>query len=226
MRIKNREVVALKKKLKKNKIKGLALDVDDTLSLTFDHLAGELSKRVASPEALPTEKLFLKYRSTWNVPVWCNDEAEDIVHEIINSDELQKDLPLIENANNLVLKVNEVVPIVAYITARPNKIRNGTEFWLKRHNFVKASLIMKDKNRRRGRHNKWKAKVLKYLYPEVQGIVDDSVGLVKALGKGYKGKVFLYRGLNCTRDYDYVVLCKDWDDVLGKVEREFSDGND
>jgi hypothetical protein len=225
MRIKNKEVIALKKKLKKNKIKGLAVDVDDTLSLTFECLVDELSKKMGNSENLPKEEMFLKYRSTWNVPDWRNEKAEEIVHKIITSDELQKDLPLIENANNLVLKVNKVIPVVAYITARPNKIRNGTEFWLKKYGFVKACLIMKFKNKKRGMSNRWKAGVLKYLYPEVQGIVDDNLGLINALGKGYKGRVFLYKGSDCKRKYNYVVLCKDWDDVLDKVKKEFNDGN-
>jgi len=226
MRIKNREIIALKKKLKKSKVKGLAVDVDDTLSLTFECLVDELSKKIGKPENLPKEEMFLKYRSTWNVPSWRNEEAEDIVHKIINSDELQKDLPLIENANRLVSKVDKIIPIVAYITARPNKIRNGTEFWLKKHGFVKACLIMKFKNKKRGMHNEWKAKVLKYLYPEVQGIVDDNLGLINALGRGYKGKVFLYKGESCKKKYNYVVLCKDWDDVLEKVKQEFSGESD
>ncbi len=226
MRVKNREVIALKKKLKKSKIKGLALDVDDTLSLTFEHLVDELSKKIKNPEKLTKKELFLKYRSTWNVPVWRNDEAEEIVRKIITSDELQRDLPLIENSNKLVAKIDKIIPIVAYITARPNKIRNGTEYWFKKHDFIKASLIMRFRNKRKGRSNRWKARVLKYLYPEVQGIVDDNVGLVRALGGRYKGKVFIYNGANCNKNYNYVTLCKDWDDVLEKVKKEFNGDRD
>ncbi len=36
----------------------------------------------------------------------------------------------------------------------------------------------------------WKAKALDYLFPEVQGIVDDSKNLISALPKNYPGTIF------------------------------------
>ncbi len=46
MRIKNREIIALKKRLKREKIRGLALDMDETLSFTIGYMVGELMKRL------------------------------------------------------------------------------------------------------------------------------------------------------------------------------------
>lgn len=222
MRIKSREVVALKKRLIKNKVRGLALDIDETLSFTIGYMVDELSKKIGNPENLTGREVFLKYRLTQNVPYWQNKESEKVVHEIINSNELQKDLPLIENSNEVVAKVDKIIPIVAYITARPGSIRDGTGFWLKKHDFVKALIVMKFQNKRKMVSNKWKARVLEYLYPEVQGIVDDNVGLIKCLSKKYKGKIFLYDSTYCEINDKRLILCKDWNDVLKKVKKNFT----
>jgi len=218
MRIKTKEIVALKKRLKKNKIQGLALDIDETLSFTIGKMVDSLSEKIGNPEKLTAREVFLKYRLTQNVPYWQNDESEKIVNEIINSNELQKDLPLIENSNSVVKKIDKIIPIVAYVTARPSSIRNGTEFWLKKHNFVKALIILRPKNIDKKKGNKWKTKVLEYLYPEVQGIVDDNSGLPKKIGKKYKGKIFLYEHATCEKTKMNVIPCKDWDDVLRQVK--------
>jgi hypothetical protein len=226
MRIKSQEIIALKKKLKKNRIKGLALDVDETLSFTIGYMVDELTRKIGNPENLTAREIFLKYRVTQNVPCWQNDKSEKIVDEIINSDNLQKDLPLIENANQVVSEVNKIVPIVAYITARPSCIRNGTEFWLKKHGFVKAAIILRPKSIDKRKGNIWKTKVLKYLYPEVQGIVDDNPNLVRRFRHKYKGKVFLYEHLDFEETKVNVIPCKNWPEVLEKVKNKFNDDRD
>ncbi len=221
MRIKTKEIVALKRKLKKNKIQGLVLDIDETLSFTIGCLVERLSKDIGNPENLTAREVFLKYRVTQNAPCWQNKEAEKIVDEIINSDKLQRDLPLIENANDLVAKINKIIPIVAYITARPSLIRNGTEFWLKKHGFVKAPVILRPKGINKREGTKWKSKVLQYLYPEVSAIVDDNPSLVRWLVKSkiYKGKVFLYENLEFKSDNQNIIPCKDWNNVLKQIKK-------
>jgi len=225
MRIKNKEVVALKKRLKLAGIKGLALDIDETLSFTIGFLVENLSKKIGNPEKLTAKEVFLKYRHTINVPYWQNGEAEKIVDEIINSNEKQKELPLIENSSDVVAQINKIIPIVAYITNRPSLIREGTNYWLRKNGFVKAKVIMRPKNVNKKLGNKWKAGVLRYLYPQVVGIVDDSVGMLEYLNK-YKGRIFLYD----LSDFEIkqkikVIPCRDWNNVLENVKNEFSGGN-
>jgi hypothetical protein len=74
-------------------------------------------------------------------------------------------------------KVTKIVPVLAYITARPRTILNGTMVWLKKYNFPKATIITRVRKVSREDPNKWKARVLEFLYPEIQGIVDDNPDL-------------------------------------------------
>lgn len=218
MRIKSKEIISLNKRLKLAGVKGLALDIDETLSFTIGFMIEEFIKKLGNPENLTAEEIAKKYRHTNNIPYWQDDEAKKILEKIINSNETQKDLPLIENSNLLVQEINKIIPIVAYITVRPTSIIGGTKFWLKKHGFPEAQIIAKPKNIERKMGNKWKAKVLEYLYPQVVGIVDDNPGLTKFFGKKYKGVIYLYDQMEAERKDINVIPCENWEMVAKKVK--------
>lgn len=218
MRIKNKEIVDLKRKLKLTGIKGLALDIDETLAFTIGFMIEEFIKKLGNPENLTAREIVKKYKHTNNIPYWQDDEAKKMLENVINSNEIQKDLPLIENSNKIVQEINKIIPIIAYITVRPKVIIHGTKFWLKKHGFPEAPVITKPRNVHRSRGNKWKAKVLEYLYPQVVGIVDDNPGLTKFLGKKYKGVVYLYENVEAERKDINVIPCENWETVAKKVK--------
>jgi hypothetical protein len=226
MRVKNREIVTLKKRLKENNICGLALDVDETLSFTIGYMVTELMKKFGNPENLTAEEIARKYKHTKRIPYWQGEECKKLIREIIKNNELQKAMPLIENSNLLANKLIKIIPILAYITARPRTILNGTIVWLRKHNFPKATIITRVGKVNKENPNKWKARVLEFLYPEIQGIVDDSPELVEHLSKRYKGTVFLYDNTETKRNDIKVIPCKKWKDVLVAVKKEFNGDRD
>lgn len=217
MRINKKEVLCLKRKLKSEGIKGLALDIDDTLSLSIDNLVNEFFQKLGNPENLTAETLIKKYGHTNNVPYWQNEKDIRIIKEINNSIGFHKKLPLIKNANKIVQEINKTVPIVAYITARPVSIAQATTYWLKKHNFPYAPVISRPKNVKNEDGGKWKAKVLRCLYPEILGIVDDNCKLPFYLGEKYKGTVYLYGGLRVKEKNINITHCKNWIEVADKV---------
>ena len=85
MRIKNKEIISLKRKLKLAGIKGLALDIDETLSFTIGFLIEKLVEKVGNPENLTVKEIARKYRHTDNVPYWQNNEAKKVVDEFNKS---------------------------------------------------------------------------------------------------------------------------------------------
>lgn len=218
MRIKNKEIISLKRKLKLAGVKGLALDIDETLSFTIGFLIEKLIEKVGNPENLTVKEIARKYRHTDNIPYWQNNEAKKVVDEFNKSADSFRDLPLIENSNKTIQEINKIIPIVAYITVRPKSIISGTRFWLEKHGFPKAPIIAKPKSIDRKIGNKWKAKVLEYLYPQVVGIVDDNPGLTKYFGKKYKGVVYLYESVETERKDINVVPCENWEMVAKKVK--------
>jgi hypothetical protein len=226
MRIKNRELIALKRKLRENKIQGLALDIDETLSFTIGGLVDGLAKQFGNPENLTVEEMVKKYKHTDKIPYWQSKECDLLIDKILTDEKIQKDLPLIKNADSLANKVNKIIPIVSYITIRPRIIFEATKHWLRKNNFPKAPVILKPRNIDRKIGTKWKAKVLEYLYPEVLGIVDDNPSLVKNLSKSYKGTIFLYDHTETDRKDIKVIPCNDWDQVLVEVKKRFNDDRD
>jgi len=197
---------------------GLAVDIDETLSWTVGHWVKQMQDKFGNPENLTVKEMVEKYRYTQNVPYWQSAEALEWVAKNIHSNQTQEDLPLIEDANSYLNKINKVIPIVAYITVRPEKVLNGTKNWLEKHNFPSAPIVCKPNQITKSDGNKWKAKILEKLHPNVLGVIDDNAELLKFLSKDYKGKVFLYDHSH-NLDIPCSIACKDWKEVYNEVKK-------
>ena len=213
------KLVKIKKSLKRKGERGLALDIDGTLSCTTRCWFEQLQIKFGSPEGFSIEEIVTKYTYAENVPFWQTKEAFVWMEESRNSDKLQETLPLIENSNFIVQKINKIIPIVAYITTRPQLVIQGTKKWLKKHNFPQKEIIAKPVKISHREGNKWKAKVLEMLYPQIVGIIDDNLGLVESLSSKYKGTIYLYNNPYCERQDINVIPCKTWNDVLSQIEK-------
>lgn len=212
----------IKQSLKKRGIKGIALDVDETLSFTAEYWVSELSRKFGNPEGLSPREVFQKYRLIQNYPHWQTKEVYDWMEEARTSNELQKVLPLIENSNHFVNKINEIVPITCYITARPYSVLEGTSYWLEKHGFPKADILIRPENMSYEEGTSvWKAKMLAELYPQVLGIVDDNPSIIDHVPKNYKGYVFLYDFPEYISTSKNIFICPTWEDVLTKVKELF-----
>ncbi len=216
------QIQKLKDKLKEGGIKGLALDIDDTLSETNAHWYDHMFK-FRDPNGLTKEELLRSHRWIEDVPEWSTAEARAHMKETLHSNDFNEAIPLIEGADEAVRAIEKIVPILAYITARPSAVIEGTLRWFRKHNFPEAELItrpddisLEDFNVNK---NKWKAKVLKQLHPEIIGIVDDNIGLIKELeAVGYEGNMYLYgKETEEFRDHKHVVVCHRWSDVLDAI---------
>lgn len=216
------KVAKLKDDLKTRGLKGLALDIDETLSDTNTHWFEHMFQ-FHVPENMTKEDVIGKYKFVESVPDWQTDEAYKFMQEMLFSNDFNESIPLIHDADRAVREINKLIPVVAYITARPETVAGGTQKWLKKHGFPKAELItrtgdisMDSFNKKR---NEWKAGVLKTLYPEVVGIVDDNSVLAQELENvGYEGTLFLYgeanRGFAAKKN---IVICPSWQDILEAV---------
>jgi hypothetical protein len=216
-----KEIYGLKNSLKKKKVKGLTLDIDETLSWTIGWWIERLQKLFGNPEDLTINEIYEKYHYTQNVPYWQTEEALEWMHRHREDDEIQKELPLIEGADKAVRNIHKIVPVVAYITNRPSCVRSGTEAWLHKHKFPKAPTIFRPSYIEHSEGNIWKAEILDFLYSEVLGIVDDHPGLVDNMTPDYKGKIFLYENTKVNRKRKFVTFCKDWKEVYEAVKKQF-----
>ncbi len=198
--------------------KGLMVDIDETLSWTVGFLVEQMQKKFGNPENLSVKEMIEKYRYTQNVPYWQSVEALQWVKEKLHSNELQEELPLIKDANIYLNKIDEVIPVSAYITIRPEVILSGTQKWLDKHNFPKVRIICRPANIDHKDGNKWKAEILEKSYPNIVGIIDDNVKLSEFLSKDYKGVIFLYDHSIIKSDLN-VIPCRNWEKVYEEVKK-------
>lgn len=197
---------------------GLAVDIDETLSWTIGYWLEEMRNKFGNPENLTVKEMVEKYRYTQNIPYWQDAKILKWVDIKINSNEAQENIPLIEGSSAYINRIKQIIPVVAYITARPELVLDGTKNWLMKHNFPTAEIICRPNQIEHSKGNEWKAGVLKELYPQVLGIIDDNAKLLQFLDKDYKGKVFLYDHQN-NLGFSYAIACKDWLSVYKAVKK-------
>ena len=217
-RIKPKE---LKRRLRARKISGLAIDIDDTLSHTGQHWFERMSLRFGNPENITCAEIIKKYGRIKNVPYWQSPRAKRFIKKLIRSNEFQARISLIKGSNNAIQKIHRIVPVAAYVTGRPVSVYKSTRQWLARHNFPNAPIILLPFNVSHEKRNLWKAKQLKFLYPEVRGIIDDHPHLKKELKAiGYRGMLFMYdSGRNARRYHHRAVRFHSWPDILREISK-------
>lgn len=197
---------------------GLAVDIDETLSGTIGYWVTTMQEKFGNPENLSVKEVIEKYRYTQNVPYWQSAEALAWIDQKIHSNELQEELPLIEDADIYLKKIAKIIPIAAYITVRPEVVLSGTQNWLNKHHLPQAPIICRPPNIAHQDGNAWKADTLSKLYPQVLGIIDDNAKLLEYLPADYQGVVFLYDHHE-TNSQLKVTPCPHWPQVYSAIKK-------
>ncbi|MCL4384194.1 hypothetical protein M1116_01980 [Patescibacteria group bacterium] len=217
----DQELQEFKQKLVKQNKPGLVLDIDETLSWTVSYWVEQLQQRFGNPENLSIIEIIAKYKYAQNVPYWQSKEAQDWMEAARESNAFQENLPLIENSNNIVERINKIVPIVGYLTIRPRKVIPGTQRWLQKHRFPQVDILARPNTIPSADGNKWKAAVLNFLYPQIIGIIDDNPAVVSLLPPDYAGRIYLYDSDVAPAGKITVFPCKTWSDVYTQVKQSF-----
>ncbi|MBI4252796.1 hypothetical protein HY623_01280 [Candidatus Uhrbacteria bacterium] len=205
-----------------NQISGLALDIDDTIVWTCREWVDVIHEEFGNPENLTKHEFYEKYRLLHNAPYIQRDDIIARVREICVDERHHENLPLIEDALPAIERIDNVIPIVTYLTARPECMRESTERWLSRHDFPKLELVMRPDDVPFGKSaSSWKARALEDLYPRVFGIIDDNPSICLNLSPDYPGTIFLYRYSGDDMTHTFAVPCGDWSDVIEKVRSHY-----
>ena len=187
----------------------LAVDIDETLAQTNLLWARHHIEAYGNPEGLSAEEIIRKYHFVKDVPQWQFDAAYRWVEAHINSDEAKLEIPVIEEAIDIMQRI----PVVCYLTNRSESTINGTKRWLQKYGFPDKKIISSLSGL------EWKAQKLAEMFPDVAGIVDDNVDLLPHIPRNYGGKIFLYSHSNHTASGLDIILCPTWADVEKEVQR-------
>lgn len=218
----DKEIINFKKYLIKNNLKGLALDIDETLSDTSHGWAEKFFQDIGNPENISSQDFSKKYRTIESAPYFQNQASKDLIESLAISPSAYLNLKIIEGSNHTVDQINKIIPIIAYITVRPSCVADATTQWIKKNGFPKVPIITRPENIALKDGSIWKARVLEHLFPQVIGIIDDSPSLVDNLNSNYQGKIFLYRNTNIIRKDINVVASPSWTSILDKIKDELS----
>ena len=226
-------VSELKSTLKYGNNCGLLLDIDETLSATNIAWFTRMIDLFGNEEPdLTAVELSRKYHLAQNVPFWAkNKAAAEWMQQQRDSPEAQKHLPLIEGALDGVKELQKELQtldafkdhmsssdknhtIIGYCTVRPENVGSATVEWLREHKFPALPLVLKPDIVPFEKGNQWKGDVLKELWPNVIGIVDDNPKVAIAVGKEYPGFLFLFGHYECKPEYNHAIPCPTWTSVI------------
>ncbi len=192
-------------------MKGLIVDIDDTLSETTKFWISVFQEKFGNQEGLSVDDMYRKYHYVQNVPYWKGQDVDSLIHKYINSNHFQMKLPMISNSNTVLSQIALEVPIICYLTKRPETVRKGTETWLLKYNFPKAPLLMKPKSIPDRDGNIWKAKFINTQMNKNVGIIDDDKNLVYLLERDKSTRYFLFGIENHNSPAINVYPCVTWD---------------
>lgn len=213
----------LKARLSSEELHGIALDIDDTLSLTSTEWYVWMDERFRNPEGLSPADIHKQYRSgISSVPYWQSQEAAAFMKDLLVSEGFHDAFSLIQGADTAVREINDVIPVVAYITARPDAVYESTKRWLIRHGFPEAPIIFRPVETPIDQRSTWKAGVLVALHPWVEGIIDDHPSLFSELARlEYPGKLYLCDHGSTHNDYTGLDALGGWDVLIRRIKEDF-----
>jgi hypothetical protein len=212
------DLLLLKQALAAQNNPGLAYDLDRTIFDTATYWVEQLKQLTYISASIPTDQITTQYPHLQDAPFLSQHRlARQWMENAIHSNQLQSELPLIPKAKPHLTLISQALPVSAYISRRPQAVASGTQKSLEKHCLPKAKTILFPAPIPPANGNLWKAACLDYLYPEVLGIVDDSLDLIDSLPKEYPGIIFLFgQTLKPDTALD-VIPCPDWQSVLSNV---------
>lgn len=204
----------LKRLLSQNGPAGLAVDIDDTLSVTGPSWYQALINIGGHP-GLTYLEIVKQYGMFHLVPGWKDNPGTVAWMERAQYDpEGYTRLLPVEDAQSMLTALAEIMPLQAYVTMRPISVLDATRAWLQQHGFPELPILSRPADVSHERMHGWKGRALHTLWPRVCGIIDDDPRLIRQLPDDYPGTFYLFG----EREHEprpgiRVVPCKTWRQV-------------
>lgn len=220
--------IPIKTQLEKGEIYGIGLDIDDSLADTNVYYFHLIMKKFGHPKTDDPNELIRMHRYVRCVPEWQKPEIEEEVERYIYSDVISCLIPVMDGSQENVAEISGIMPVVCYITGRPYSVRKSSYDWIRNHAFPDSEIIFQPEKKeleemgfKNG--NEWRANLLEFLHPYLEGIVDDNEELINYLND-YQGKIYL-SGKGEKSEKRNVIHCSDWKAVLQEVTGELYESN-
>lgn len=192
-------------------LEGAGFDLDETLAETNEYWFEALVTRFGNPEGLTSEQIIGRYRYYqlyWNTPV-----AHAFMDAMSASDELTLSLRPVAGAQEVVHEVFRKTKIQCYITARPHTVAQSSLQWLRQHGFPEGVLITRPPEIPLHEGSRWKAEVLRKLYPYIKHMFDDSLALLDHLDPAYQGRMYFLKVQQVHHPTIAVHACPTWQEA-------------
>ena len=119
-----------------------------------------------------------------------------------------------------VAQILQRKPIVCYFTGRSSSTKRATYDWIRENGFPESEIFFQPDTVELskmgfGSGNEWRAKLLEFLFPYIESIVDDNEELLDYI-RGYQGTIYLL-GKSGQSQRPNVFHCPDWSSVVEEI---------
>lgn len=203
--------------------RGIFVDIDDTISETSKYIIDTLNYEFGNDEKLPNKKILEEYHFFSKLDCRKIKKIINRIDDIYMNGEFTTNLEPVEDSLEGIVTIDKFIPIIGYMTARPDNFLDDTESWLDRNGFPKLPIIMRPREMLSGdthvkNRSQWKANLLEK-YRNSFGIIDDDENISKFISTDYHGKIFLYNSKNNFAKNKNVVHCYNWKHVEVEIKK-------
>lgn len=200
-------------------MKGLIVDIDDTLSITTKRWMKIFMRAYGNPEGLTVDQLYNKYRLVQNVPYWrIKGDSQNLITYLTNNKNFQLTLREQIGASKALIEINKIIPINLYLTKRPVAVESATIKWLMKHGFPTANVIHRPMNVRPEEGTHWKLQYILECKQQVAGVIDDDFALAMEL-VAHNLNYYLFGFTKLDFKYDNLYYSRNWYQLLNILKK-------
>lgn len=207
----------------------IVFDVDDVVTRTGPHWIGRAIQKFGMRRILQghsATEVHMNYRYLEYCP-WLHEDAEVMAWlATLPRDPDSYACDPVEDALEVISLIHErILPIGAYLTARPDVMAWLTITWLRMHKFPEAPVIHRPNEMHYEQAHAWKKSVLRSGYPRVVGIVEDHPKMPEHLfgDDPYEGELYHFTHTR-TSAHPRVTTCPTHQDLLEALANRYKNG--
>lgn len=212
------DIEILLKKFSQSNLFGLALDIDNTIAASAPYWIRKIETVFHIADPLLEADIGTKYRHVADTPYFQNPEIAAWLLIPEHEADVAAITPIM-GAADYVRKIHAVRPILLYLTGRPDVVKDASSRWLFQNGFPDAPVMCRPVESYGSSCEPWKIEVLKSLYPHIQGIIDDNLGLVQqGLFDNYEGTIYSFGQHNLSYGKN-AIACPGWENVYNAMQQ-------
>ena len=188
----------------------IALDIDDTLSLTKEYLITFLANNYNISTNLDPQSFLKRYKNPEDHPNWQSHNIQSTIAHTYNDPAFLNKIPPRLIAQKYLTKFGTSIKISCYISSRLDCHTSLTKKWLMRHRFPNASVILRQPHIKK---HDWKLTSLAQQHLQTHYLIDDHLLNLQSQTIASYPKALWYNPYQIIQDSGTIKVFNHWKQI-------------